>query len=284
MEFQVNNLNSESEIKLVGNQKQQAARGISQLFSFSSIRKTRSENIKQVSVIPWIRSKINYVKSLFTSSSNPSLPSSISNETAIYEYKPSFYCFSSMSAIEDWKKNQAPEQLICVGKREKQQTTPNSKQGTVFANLNLELKGRLGRTKEGAILLSLTPSLYQSLKQIFHLEDLDPVDFPHDVGPNISIIGSEEDPKGYITEIGEEYEFSIRRAFELEPNQWNHVESVYGLEIVCPKLQELRAKCRLNELPKGQPFHLLLGLKKTAKPICNRPDAFYKINVSYHPV
>ena len=81
-----------------------------------------------------------------------------------------------------------------------------------------------------------------------------------DVGAHISVIKKNETNKE-ITELGQEFSFTVTGLQSVKPDGWEEVRKVYFLTVDSPELEDLRTKYDLPKKVEGHDFHITVGVE-----------------------
>ena len=90
------------------------------------------------------------------------------------------------------------------------------------------------------------------------------------VGAHVSVMYPEEyeqakKKKKRVSEIGDEFDFTLDKMFTTEPEGWDDVRQVYFVSIKSPQLELLRRKYGLSKLLNGHDFHVTVAVKPKRK-------------------
>jgi hypothetical protein len=157
-----------------------------------------------------------------------------------------------------------------------------------FATRSLPLFGILKQDETGFVYLDISSAYITSLSPL--LQDKESEAAPYlkhfpTPGAHIPVFTAEEAELRKLStklkELGQVFHFEILDAYQLKPNDWEEMETVYFLAIKCPALEELRERYLLPPTLQSNPFQITFAVKRRehASAQSSYVKEFLRINV-----
>jgi len=133
---------------------------------------------------------------------------------------------------------------------------------------DVELKGKLCKTKDNFVYLDLPDKLVDGLFAIIDEDDVSKPPYNqkayNSVGAHVSVMNGDEieDKDLEIKEVGKEFSFSLGDFKTANPKGWDEMEAVYFVQIDSEELEKLREKYGLPKKLNGHEFHVTVAVEK----------------------
>lgn len=133
-------------------------------------------------------------------------------------------------------------------------------------NNEVIFKGELKRTKDGFHYIDVPDSIIDGFLKMVESDVKKPPYFTsafNNVGAHISVFSSDEIEDRNISEVGQEFEYTLAGTKHLKPEGWDKMKQVYFLIIKSPELEKLRRKYKLPGKLHGHDFHITIAVQPT---------------------